>query len=224
MICIPARLVVCILYTQTRPEYTQTAYQEALPAASGVHSVPWKCLGSASTALSRVPPPLLKAAPVEACSVPQGRPNRAQPSVVGRVETQIIFTQLSSFWHCHRCAFQGPPVRRCASFGPGTGDGNNKLLCLHLDKSQQPLGACCQLEWQQGPLLTKKSGSNIVLPRNLDHISDLKLDNNDCDLRGNLEETQKAPIGRRWTLVEPQSMMALHSSRYWGPCSVEYLW
>ena len=55
MICIPARLVVCILYTQTRPEYTQTAYQEALPAASGVHSVPWKCLGSASTALSRVP-------------------------------------------------------------------------------------------------------------------------------------------------------------------------
>jgi len=44
-------------------------------------------------------------------------------------------------------------------------------------------------------LLTKKS--NTVLPRNLDHISDLKLDNNDCDLRRNLEETQKAAIRRR---------------------------
>ena len=46
-------------------------------------------------------------------------------------------------------------------------------------------------------MLTKKSDSDTVLPRNLEHISDLKSDNNDCDLRGNLEETQKAPIGRR---------------------------
>ena len=100
--------IVCI----PRPESTQTAYQEALPAASGVHSVPWKCLGSASTALSRVPPPLLTAAPVEACSVPQGRPNGAQPSVVGRVETQIIFTQFCQVFdivtdvlsRVHQCA------------------------------------------------------------------------------------------------------------------------